>query len=162
MKMRWLEALLISALPGVATAALHHQWTWKLPARQVAWDEVRRIAPDREYPVYAQGGLVFVSCEHNGALLALDAKSGEERWRYHTEGPLRTSATGDGKRVFIGSADGHLYCLDHAGKLLWKKRGGPSAQKVVGHERLISSWTTPATPLVHEGVVYYLAGYWPL
>ncbi|MDQ3621048.1 MAG: PQQ-binding-like beta-propeller repeat protein [Verrucomicrobiota bacterium] len=155
-------ASLLGGLSIPARAEVYPQWTWELPERQGAWEEVKRIEPDQEYPVFAQGELVFVSCEHNGALLALEAKSGTERWRFHTEGPLRTAAAGDGQRVFVGSDDGYLYCIDPSGKLLWKKRGGASAQKVIGHERIVSAWNTPAAPLVRDGVVYYLAGYWPL
>ena len=152
-------ALILSV--GQAQSVEKH-WEWKFPERQVAWEHVQRIGSDRSYPVFVQDELVLVSCEYNGALLALDATTGAEAWRFHTEGPLRKAATGDGERIFIGGESGTLYCLDKTGKLLWKKRGGPSGRKVLGHGRLISAWPIMASPLVKGDTVYFTAGYWPM
>ena len=104
-------ALILSV--GQAQSVEKH-WEWKFPERQVAWEHVQRIGSDRSYPVFVQGELVLVSCEYNGALLALDATTGEVAWRFHTGGPLRKAATGDGERIFIGGESGVLFCLDSA------------------------------------------------
>ncbi len=107
-------------------------------------------------------GLVFVGCEHNGALLALDAQTGRETWRFYTNGPLRLAPVVNGKRVYMGSDDGYLYCLDTSGRLLWKILGGPSQRRVIAHDRLISAWPITAGPLVSQGKLYFVAGYWPV
>jgi outer membrane protein assembly factor BamB len=140
----------------------HLQWVRPLPIRKAAWEFTPKMARDAAYEPVAAGGLVFVGCEHNGALLALDGATGEEQWRFHTEGPIRVAPATDGERVFVGSQDGHVYALDRTGKLLWKFRGGRSARRILGHERLISAWPVSARPVVHEGKVYVVAGYWPL
>ena len=62
----------IMAMAPILATATEKQWEWKFPVRQVAWDNVQRIGSDRSYPVFVQGELVLVSCEYNGALLALD------------------------------------------------------------------------------------------
>lgn len=49
------------------------------------------------------------------------------QWTFKTEGPVRSSAAIDNNRVYIGSNDGHLYCLDLAkGERIWAfKTEGP-------------------------------------
>lgn len=63
--------------------------------------------------------------------------------------------TADAERIAVASDDGHLYCLDHAGKLLWKFRGGPTQRKVLAHERLTSAWPASAAPVLFDGRIIY-------
>ncbi|MBL8794300.1 MAG: PQQ-binding-like beta-propeller repeat protein [Planctomycetia bacterium] len=148
---------------GLAPSAeVTPQWVWELPARRSAWETTPRMPLDGVYTPVVQGKLVLVGCEHNGVLLALDLETGAERWRFYTEGPVRAAPRADAERIYLASDDGHLYCLDHAGKLQWKFRGGPSARKVLGHERLISAWPAGVRPVLADGTIYYVAGYWPL
>ena len=64
--------------------------------------------------------------------------------------------------MFVASDDGYLYCLDaEHGRLLWKFRGGPSDRKILGNERLISTWPARGGPVVADGTVYFAAGIWP-
>ena len=53
---------------------------------------------------------------------AIEAKSGFRIWQYRTGKPILSSPTIAGKNLFIGSADGNLYCLDVAanGKEIWR------------------------------------------
>ena len=143
-------------------AATQPVWSWSLPARQPAWAFNGDMPQDNLYRPVVQGNLVLVGCEHNGALLAIDFETGAERWRFYTDGPIRMTPTADAERIAVASDDGHLYCLDHAGRLLWKFRGGPSQRKVVAHERLTSAWPASATPAIIDGKIIYVAGYWPL
>jgi outer membrane protein assembly factor BamB len=63
-------------------------------------------------PAVAQGRL-FVGLS-NGALVALDARTGEELWRYLTLEVIKASATAVGKFVVVGTMGGKLYCLNAA------------------------------------------------
>ena len=55
-----------------------------------------------------------------------------------------------------------MYCLQGAdGKLLWKFRGGPSDRKILGNERLISTWPARGAPVIADGKVYFAASIWP-
>ena len=71
MKIQTIATTTLIFLAAQAQSVEKH-WEWKFPERQVAWDNVQRIGSDRSYPVFVQGELVLVSCEYNGALLALD------------------------------------------------------------------------------------------
>jgi len=70
----WLAWVLASNVHAAETP--QHQWTVQLPARQHAWHEVQRIGGDIAYEPVSAGDMVFVGCEHNGALLGLDLKTG--------------------------------------------------------------------------------------
>ena len=59
--------------------------------------------------------------------------------------------------MFLASDDGFLYALRLAdGKPLWKKRGGPNDERVLGNERLISHWPARGGPVVMDDTVYFL------
>lgn len=155
-------AVLLAVLGGQEASELHVQWVRSLPPRKAAWDLTPKMVRDTGYETAVAGGLVFIGCEYNGALLALDAATGEERWRFTTDDPIRVAPATDGERVFVGSQDGFLYALDLMGRLLWKFRGGPSERRILAHERLVSAWPISARPVVQEGRVYAVAGYWPI
>ena len=54
-------------------------------------------------------------------MYALDAESGKLRWRFQTDGEVRSSPAIAGGLVYIGSNDDHLYALDaEVGDLVWK------------------------------------------
>ena len=91
------------------------------------------------------GGLVTVG-DWNGDVTALDARTGVQRWRFHTGGKVKGApALADG-RLVIGSYDGAVYALDpQTGALLWKA----SSQ-----ERIGSRGTFYATPALAFGRVY--------
>ncbi|MBN20696.1 MAG: hypothetical protein CL678_05345 [Bdellovibrionaceae bacterium] len=77
-------------------------------------------------PVY-ENGILYVS-SYDGALYALNRKSGSTLWRFNAGGARAVQISGN--RIFFPSTDGHLYCLDKIkGKVLWKfelDRGTPT------------------------------------
>ena len=160
-----LEKLLTIAACAVFSATVSAdetvRWSVELPERQPMWRYVRDMQKDAGHPVATAGGLAFVGCEHNGALLALDAKTGEERWRFYTNGAIRTRPAADAQRVIFGSDDGYLYCLGHDGKLRWRSALGNGDRFVIGHQRLTSAWPVPTHPLLADGKVFALGGCWP-
>jgi outer membrane protein assembly factor BamB len=110
------------------------------------------------------GDIVYVG-SYDGKFYALDAKTGETRWKFSTGGERRFEAKGlhgqqpknqtiadafdvflsspvvGGGSVYFGSGDGHVYSLDAAsGALNWKFRTGD-----VVH----------ASPAYADGVVYF-------
>lgn len=139
-------------------------WSWQFPPLEPAFFQVRqeRQQFDQGYEPVVSGGLLLVGSSRNDSLMALDVDSGDEVWRFYAEGPIRLApAVWDGK-VYFGSDDGHLYCLDLAsGGLRWKLRASPSNRKVLGNGRLISAWPVRGGPVVAEGVVCFAAGVWP-
>ena len=66
----------------------------------------------------------------DGALVALDAQSGQLKWEKQLSSNKRfrdldASPIRDGNHLYISSYDGHLFCLDlKTGKTIWKAEGG--------------------------------------
>jgi outer membrane protein assembly factor BamB len=71
-------------------------------------------------PVLA-GGVLYIG-SGDGAFHAVDAASGERKWRVAAGEKVRNGALVDGQRVVFGGDDGHVYALDRAtGKELWRR-----------------------------------------
>jgi outer membrane protein assembly factor BamB len=74
-------------------------------------------------PVVTGGLVIFGSGD--GHVYAVDAASGEQRWRFATGDVVHASPAVSDGRVFIGSWDGKLYALDAAsGRELWHAQTG--------------------------------------
>jgi len=109
-----------SQLPEV----LHLQWTRQLAAPVPAWPNEARLHFDASYEPIVLGSRMFVGSMIDGSVIALDTRSGEELWRFYTNGPVRLAPVAFDRRVCFGSDDGWLYCVDAvSGKLQWKVCG---------------------------------------
>lgn len=65
------------------------------------------------------GILIIGSMDHN--VYALDDQTGEELWRFETEGAVAGTPRIIGTTVYIGSFDRHLYAIDlYSGNQKWK------------------------------------------
>lgn len=126
------------------------------------------------------GNVVFVGAGE-GSLHAIDASSGERKWRFASNGKIRNAVAVDGDRVVFGSADHFVYALDrstgaeqwrfdtrapvNAAPLIWNERvyigdrgtGLHALDAASGKElwRLYfwGSWVE-STPVIDEGVLY--------
>ena len=140
------------------------QWTLQLPVPESCWPspQQHKLEFDLSYEPIAAGGLLFVPSMVRDCMTAYDAATGEQRWRFFTDGPVRFAPAFADGRLFLVSDDGYLYCLQaQSGRLLWRLRGGPSERKVLGNGRLISMWPARGAPVVYEDTVYFAAGIWP-
>ena len=130
-------------------------------APRPAWPRDLRLGFDwADHPIAVEG-LVIVGRSSEGKVSALDAETGEKRWEFAADGPVRFAPAYWRGKIYVGSDDGRLYCLKVSnGELLWQFRGGPSDSRVLGNERLISRWPIRGGPVVADGVVYFAAGFW--
>ena len=106
----------------------------------------------------AEKALLFGS-SRNDSLTALDTETGVEKWRFYADSPVRLAPAVWAGKVYFGSDDGSLYCLDVAdGRLLWKRRASPSSRKVLG-ETAGSFRFGPVRggPVVADGQAFYFA-----
>lgn len=70
----------------------------------------------------------------DGAVYALDPRSGRVLWRTATEGRVRASPSTDGKLIYAGSFDGRLYALDPVtGRERWRFQTSGNPFFKVGH-----------------------------
>jgi len=121
-----------------------------------------RVDFDDAFQVVAAGGRLYFGSSADDKVCALSATTGEEIWSFYTGAPIRLAPTLWKERLFVGSDDGLVYCLKaDTGELLWKVRGGPADERLLGNERMISRWPIRAGVLVDDGIAYFGAGVFP-
>jgi outer membrane protein assembly factor BamB len=151
-----------NASPQELPARLSLAWSRELRPLKAAWPDQPKMQFDAAYEPVVMGQRMFVGSSHCDTVTAYDTRSGEELWRFHAEGPVRFAPACWEEKVYFASDDGYLYCLAaEDGRLLWKFRGGPSDRKILGNERLISTWPARGAPVIAEDTVYFAAGIWP-
>ncbi len=132
------------------------------PAWPEPGEEMARMQMDNAFHTSAAYGLVFFGSSLDHRISALDAATGKEKWHFFTDGPVRYAPTIADGRVYAGSDDGYVYCLNAGhGKLLWKYRAGPGPERLLGNGSMISFWPIRTNVLVDTGIVYFGAGVFP-
>lgn len=154
-----------AAAPNKVAGHLSLLWQRSFPKRRQAWDDPLNLdlmTYDRVFEPIVMDGLMFIGFNDSDKVIALDAASGAERWRFYTEAPVRMPPAGSDGQVFITSDDGSLYCVDgQSGKLRWKFSGAPSTQHAIGNRRLTSAWPARGGAVVRDNTVYFAASIWP-
>ncbi|UCG59727.1 MAG: PQQ-binding-like beta-propeller repeat protein [Phycisphaerales bacterium] len=130
---------------------------WPMPS-----EELPRMHNDNAHHVVMADGNAYFGSGVTNRVCSIDVASGELRWTFSTQGPVRFAPAVCGGRVYVGSDDGYVYCLDcEDGTLVWKYRAGPSDGKVIGNGRMISLWPVRTSVLVDREVAYFAAGVFP-
>jgi outer membrane protein assembly factor BamB len=156
------DAARSAASPQELTLPLHLQWVREYPPLRPAWPDQPKMQFDAAYDPVVSGQTLYVGSSGTDSVTALDTATGNEKWRFVADGPVRFAPLCWEGRVYFVADDGYLYCLDAAGGgLLWKFRGGPSDRKILGNERLISSWPARGAPVIADGTLYFAASIWP-
>ncbi len=152
-----------SYTPEQLPETLTLRWTYQSPhAPASAWATRTRQQFDRAYQPVIAGGVLYYGSSADCRVYALDAATGKTRWAFFTDSPVRFAPVVWQNRLFVASDDGHLYCLAASdGQLLWKLRGGPKPDILLGNDRMISRWPARGGPVVVGDTLYFGAGIWP-
>lgn len=135
-------------------------------APRPAWPEPPRLLNKLDFdyaaaPAIANGILYFGSSADD-TIRALDANTGELKWRFTTGGPVRFAPQIYKGKLYATSDDGIVYCLDAAtGTKVWTFTAAPEPDMYVGNRRMISRWPIRTGVLVDDDVAYTIAGVWP-
>ena len=125
-------------------------------ALAVAW--TTDLGDECSSPVVASGK-VFVSLVERHQVVAVDADSGQELWRYTAGGPVDSPPTVSGGLVLFGGRDGWVYCLrERDGELVWRLRAAPEDRRIFSRGRIESAWPVHGSVLALEDNVYFTAG----
>lgn len=97
--------------------------------------------PARPNAAACDGEWVFVSVFDQSRVVAFDVADGSKKFDYQAGGWIWHSALIDGDRVFIGSQDDCLHCVDRAtSKVVWRLRTDSRVE---------------SSAAVHDGKVYF-------
>jgi outer membrane protein assembly factor BamB len=156
-----------AASPHELPEKLHLQWKRELPQVRAAWPNEHRLHFDTEYHPVVLKKMLYLGSPNDSSLTAYDTETGSELWKRYADGPVRLAPVASGGKVYFGSDDGYLYCVDAtSGELQWKYRAAPDErlEKLhLGSNQLISYWPVRGGPVISEdGKTLYLAsGVWP-
>ncbi len=124
--------------------------------------EGRRVQFDDALHVVLSDGAVYFGSSADGRVVSLDAKTGQQRWRSLTGGPVRLAPSIWQGNVYVGSDDGLVYCLNGKdGSERWRFRAAPSTRKVLGSGKMVSLWPVRTGVLIEDGTAYFGAGIFP-
>ncbi|RPJ61312.1 MAG: hypothetical protein EHM23_07360 [Acidobacteria bacterium] len=154
-----------AATPEELPAQLHPQWTRQYSPREPVWDDPLNrdmMSFDSVFEPIVLGETLYLGFNDRDKVVALEIRTGAEKWTFYTDGPVRLPMAGSRNRLYFTSDDGYLYCLSaDTGALRWKFRGGPRDRKILGNKRLISTWPARGGVVVYENTVYFAASIWP-
>ena len=105
------------------------------------------------------GGKVLVVGVDTHTVHALNAKDGDNLWKYTAGARVDSPPTVQGGLAIFGSADGKAYCLGaEDGELVWSFEAAPERRLVTAFGQLESPWPVPGSVLVHDGKCWLAAG----
>jgi len=157
------DAARSNASPDALPHELRLQWVRKLPTPRSAWPESQaKLQFDAVCQPIIVGKLMIVGSTMNDSVTAFDTGTGAEVWRFYTDGPVRFAPAAHRDKVYAASDDGNLYCLEAtSGELIRKIAGGPRERRVIGNDRVVSTWPIRGGPVIADDTVYFTAGIWP-
>ena len=151
-----------NATPHELPAKLFLQWVRANAPLTPAWPDQDKMQFDIAREPVVQGQTLYINSSRHDCIRALETRTGLEKWRTFVDAPVRFAPVAWEGRVYFTADDGYLYCLQgDTGSLLWKVRGGPSERKILGNDRLISTWPARGAPVIADGTVYFAASIWP-
>ena len=155
-------------------AELKPAWVYKAPAPpQKAWSGPRsapieghemrhRVDFDSSMQTVIAGDRVFFGSTVDNNVYCVDAVTGEQQWKFPTDGAIRLAPTLAHGNVYVGSDDGFVYCIGQAGgNLVWKMRVGPKDDRLLARGEMISRWPVRTGVLVDGDIAYFGAGVFP-
>jgi outer membrane protein assembly factor BamB len=146
---------------------LELEWSFEplnrpMPAWPQPSEEAPRMHSDNAYHAVVADGAVFFGTSVDDRVISIDLKTATTRWIFHAQGPVRFAPTFCRGRLYFGSDDGFVYCVDAGtGDEFWRHRAGPGPDKVLGNGRMISVWPVRTSVLVDRDRVYFGAGVFP-
>jgi len=102
---------------------------------------------------------LFVARVDAHEVVALNAETGAELWRFTAGGRVDSPPSIRDGRAYFGSADGWVYCLRaRDGALAWRFRAAPEDRRLMAYEQLESVWPVHGSVLIRENQIYFVAG----
>jgi outer membrane protein assembly factor BamB len=109
-------------------------------------------------PVVAQGRLLVARPDAH-QVVAIDADSGKELWRFVADGRVDTPPTIWRGLCLFGTRNGWAYCLRaDSGQLVWRLEAAPGREQIASFGQTESPWPVAGSLLVVDETAYFAAG----
>ncbi|PCJ57383.1 MAG: hypothetical protein COA79_16070 [Planctomycetota bacterium] len=109
-------------------------------------------------PVIAEGKII-VSLVESHIVVAMDAKTGKQLWKFTTGGRLDTPPTIYKGQCLVGCHDGWVYAIRISdGVLAWRFRAARSNRKIAAFGQLESAWPIVGGVLIVGETAYCVSG----
>jgi outer membrane protein assembly factor BamB len=143
----------------VFTAKARPQPAWHGKMQRDSWRAISFQADtfdyDKAFNIIAADGMVIFGSSSGNACVALNDETGAEVWRVPVGGAVRVAPAYDGGKVYFGSDDGQVYCVNgDDGGMLWSYRGGVSDVMIPSDHKFISRYPCRTGVLVQSGSAY--------
>jgi outer membrane protein assembly factor BamB len=101
----------------------------------------------------------FVAIPDEHRIVALDLRTGAERWSFIAGGRIDGPPTVAGGTAWFGCRDGWIYALDAGtGALRWRHLAAPALRSIVADGHIESVWPVSAPVVLHDGGIIASAG----
>jgi len=125
-------------------------------ALEVAWRAA--VGGALSSPVSA-GGVCVVASKDRHTVHAFSMADGSRRWEFTAGGRVDSPPTLHEGKALFGCADGWIYSVHvRDGQLAWRFRAAPRDRCIVAYGQVESAWPLHGSVLVHDGVLYAVAG----
>ena len=133
------------------------------------WDAYssNKATPMRDYDtaifVTTVGEDVYLGSSVTDSVHCFDAATGNEKWFYGTNGPVRFPPSYSSGKLYFGSDDGNVYCINATdGSYDWSySPAGSGSRMICNNGRLATMWPVRSGTAVLDGKVYFAAGLVP-
>ena len=150
-----------AASPHELPDELHLQWVRIGRPSAQAWPEDSRLGFDASQEPIVAGKSMFLASSRSHSVTAINTDTGQIRWRFYADGPVRFAPVAHQGSVFFGCDGGNFYQLDAIdGRLKWKLKDLTN-RKVLGNDQLISVWPVRGGPVLVDDRLYFTRGIWP-
>ena len=135
------------------------QTAWSAPAKWDAWAGNKGLQSLRNFDpaffVTGKDNKVYFGSSVYNAVHCLDLKSGKEEWVFFSNGPVRFPPTIKGDKLYFGSDDGFVYCINDSGKEIWKYQAASNNRIIASNGKMISMWPCRTGVIVENNKVYF-------
>ena len=182
----WATYMHDTSRSGISTdpinvADLNQTWKISPPAPpMIAWDggmpwdawrspseaAVVRSTPMRDFDfvnfITTADGNLYYGSSLDDSVHCLDTGSGNEKWVFTTDGPVRFPPTIYNNKLYFSSDDGYAYCLDaNAGTQIWKYTPAVPVRLIANNGKFISMQPIRTGVTIYDGKAYFASSLVP-
>ena len=169
-----------NARSGITTESLDlttlaRSWVYTSPTPpQVAWDGGQPWDAYKGYTVpslrdfdFAFSVTVVGDCLYFGSSVTdsihcLDVNTGQQKWFFRTNGPVRYPPCFYEGKLYFGSDDGYVYCIKAEDQsIIWKYSPSTQTRLIGNNGSLIPMWPIRTGTAVQDGKMYFAASLVP-